>query len=188
MVVKDFARKAGWCFKEEWRFSALVAKGQIGDAVVHLVLPTTYMNLSGMAVRPYLDYYKLGADTLLVVSDDTALPFGQIRLRSMGSPGGHNGLKSVEAYLGTSQYARLKMGVGAPEPGRGLADYVLAPFGAEEIAALGAFIDRGTLVLNHLLDDSVSNVMNKVNTKVEMINKPPETGEEKRNESKTKPL
>lgn len=183
MVLKDFARKEGWSFKEEMRFNALIAKGRIGNATVHLLLPTTYMNLSGMAVRPYLDFFKIGPDSLVVVSDDVALPFGQIRLRSMGSPGGHNGLKSIEAHLGTSQYARLKMGVGSPEGNQDLADFVLAPFGVEEVAALGAFIDRGTQVLRRMLDDTLSNVMNAINAKPIDLTKPPVTGEEKRNET-----
>lgn len=187
-MVKSFASKRGWSFKEEGRFSGFVAKGVVGDATVHLVLPTTYMNLSGMAVKAYLDFYKLSAENLVVISDDVALPFGQMRLRGMGSAGGHNGLKSVEAHLGTANYVRLKMGVGSPQGMQELADYVLAPFNAEEVAALAAFIDRGSQAMESLLTDTVSQVMNVINGKNE-LKQAPATGEEKRDESRqTKPL
>lgn len=188
MVVKDFARKMGWSFKEERQFSAFVAKGLVGDVMVHLLLPTTYMNLSGMAVRAYLDYFKLGLDCLVVINDDVAFPFGQMRLKSMGSAGGHNGLKSIESHLGSSLYVRLRMGVGSPQKTEELADYVLASFNAEETAALVTFVDRATQILRSLLTETVSNVMNAVNAKIE-LKQPPTTGEEKRDESKqTKPL
>lgn len=183
MVVKSFASKKGWSFKEEGRFNAYVAKGQLGDATVHLVLPTTYMNLSGMAVKAYLDYFKFGLETLVVISDDVALPFGQARLRAMGSHGGQNGLRSVEAHLGSSHYTRLRMGIGGPLGKMDLADYVLAPFSSEEVAALAAFIDRGVEVMQGLLGSTLTHVMNVVNTKID-LKQPPETGEEKRDESK----
>jgi peptidyl-tRNA hydrolase, PTH1 family len=178
MIVKSFASKKGWSFKEEEQFNAYVAKGQIGDATVHLLLPTTYMNLSGMAVKAYLDYFKFGIDSLIVISDDVALPFGQMRLRAMGSHGGQNGLRSIEAHLASTHYVRLRMGIGSPQERQELANYVLAPFSSEEVAALAAFIDRGGEVMQNLLGSTLLNAMNATNMK------PPVTGEEKKNESK----
>lgn len=163
LVVQKLADRWGWHLKEDKRFNALVVKGIIGETTVHLILPLTYMNLSGISVRQYLDYYKLPMTSVVVVTDDIALDFGGLRLRSMGSAGGHNGLKSVQSHLGTSHYVRLRMGVGHHGE-QNLADYVLDPFSADELKNLVHFLDRGVEVLQRLLNESVTQVMNAVNT------------------------
>lgn len=163
LVVQAFAERLGWVFKEDKRFNARVAKGMSENKTVHLVLPLTYMNLSGTAVRRYVDYFKLSLDRLVVVTDDIALPFGQLRLRTLGSAGGHNGLKSVEAHLGTTHYTRLRMGIGHPGQ-KVLVDYVLDLFSHSEQEELPIVIDRGVEILQRLLRESASHVMNTVNT------------------------
>lgn len=162
LVIKAFARQMGWHFKEEKRFNAFAAKGVIEQQAVHLLLPTTYMNRSGLAVRSYLDFFKLNPSAVIGVVDDIALPFGRLRVKPMGSSGGHNGLKSLEACLGTSHYVRLRMGIGHPGQ-KILADYVLEPFNQEELQHLVAFIDRAVTVLHNLVKEDVGQVMNKVN-------------------------
>src|SRR5262249_53882417 len=122
----------------------------------------TYMNLSGNAVRRYVDYFKVPLNSLVIVTDDMALPFGQLRLRHMGSSGGHNGLKSIEACLGTSHYKRLRMGISHPGE-KTWVDYVLEPFSSTEQQELPTFIDRGVEVLQRLLKESFSHVMSSVN-------------------------
>jgi PTH1 family peptidyl-tRNA hydrolase len=130
----------GWWVVEEaqatWRFSefrqagpAWLSEGRVGGHDVVLVEPLTFMNRSGSALAPLVgaDGFDVGRD-LLVVVDDTALAVGRMRFRQEGSAGGHNGLRSVESALGTQQYARLRVGVGAPPPGHDLAAWVLAPF------------------------------------------------------------
>ena len=97
----------------------------------YLLLPTTFMNGSGEAVRKCKDYYEVPLDRLLIVCDDVALPLGTLRIRSQGSCGGHNGLKNIETHLHTQYYARLRIGVGGPGE-QILADYVLGRFSAEE--------------------------------------------------------
>lgn len=164
MVVKAFGHRAGWHFKEEKQLNALTAKGVIEGTAVHLLLPTTYMNLSGIAVKRYLDFYKLDISRLVVVADDIALSFGQIKLRLMGSAGGHNGLKSVEYHLRTTHYMRLRMGIGHHGENI-LADYVLSPFTTEELEHLDTLVNRGEDVLQRLLKESPAEVMNSVNTK-----------------------
>lgn len=162
LVIKTFADRMGWKFKEEKRLNAFVTKGVVENNTVHLLLPTTYMNLSGIAVRRYLDYLKLESVELVVVMDDIALPFEQLRLKTMGGTGGHKGLKSVEAHLGTSHYMRLRMGIGHPGE-KVLADYVLEPFNREELEKLEIFVDRGIEVLKRLLKENPSQVMNTIN-------------------------
>ena len=109
-----------------------LAQGKLEDKKVILLLPMTYMNRSGQAVRLCGDYFGVSASQTLVVCDDVALPFGKMRFRLEGSAGGHNGLKSVEAHLGTREYPRLRIGIG-DQQGEDLADYVLGKFSAEEL-------------------------------------------------------
>lgn len=162
LVVQALAEKYGWPFKEEKRFRAWTAKGKIDDATIHLVLPLTYMNESGIAVRSYLDYYNLGVESLVVICDDTALPFGKLRLRAQGTPGGHNGLKSVEAHLNSSSYVRLKMGIG-PNDRTDLADYVLDRFTRDEAERLSEFIAQGVEILKSVPTTKLSELMTRVN-------------------------
>lgn len=163
LVIEAFARHLGWSLKEDRRFNACVAKGVIDTHPLHLLLPLTYMNLSGNAVRRYVDYFKIPLNHVVIVTDDIALPFGQLRLRGMGSAGGHNGLKSIEACLGTSHYKRLRMGIGHPGE-QMLANYVLEAFSYTEQQKLPTFIGHGVEVLQRLLKESFSHVMTSVNT------------------------
>jgi PTH1 family peptidyl-tRNA hydrolase len=126
-------------FKKEKE--SAVAAGRVDPFSVRLVKPLTYMNLSGRVLAPYrrMNAFDVRRD-LLVVVDDVALPPGRIRFRPEGSAGGHNGLKSVEAALGTREYPRLRIGVGGPPPGADLARWVLAPVPvAERQAVLDLF-------------------------------------------------
>ena len=166
LVAKAFARSEGWSFKEEKRFNSFVAKGRIGEITVSLLLPTTYMNESGIALRRYLDFYRLTPDAVIVVTDDIALPFGELRVREGGSAGGHNGLKSVEAHLGTDGYVRVRMGIQTDQQRESLADYVLDAFSQNELVGLTTFIEKGAAVAKRLvMGDPISAVMNAVNPK-----------------------
>ena len=192
LVVKAFARRQGWNFKEDKRINAFISRNPCDDVMVHLVLPTTYMNNSGAAVRQYLDYYKLTPESLVVVTDDIALPYGQLRVRPEGSAGGHNGLKSVEAYLGTQNYARLRMGIGdhrqSAEPAESLADYVLGDFTRHELDKLEEFIDQGAQILMRLVKEPLVNVMNNVNKSLKpkrIEANPQQQGQENKNDSTT---
>jgi peptidyl-tRNA hydrolase, PTH1 family len=138
---EETRHNVGWWVIEEvaatWRFPeftregrAWVSRGRVGEHDVLLVEPLTFMNRSGVAVAPLAEQEGVDvAHDLLVIVDDTALDPGRVRMRARGSAGGHNGLKSIEASLQTQEYARLRIGVGAPPPGHGLAEWVLAPFG-----------------------------------------------------------
>lgn len=170
LVIREFARRLGWSLKVDRRFNAEVVKGVSENHTLHLIFPLTYMNLSGMSVRSYADYFKIPFDHIVVIVDDIALPFGQIRLRELGSAGGHNGLKSIEQMLGTSHYIRLRMGIGHPKDvgEKMLVDYVLEPFTQVEQKELPAFIERGVEVLQRLLKEDFSRVMKNINTKPQL--------------------
>lgn len=174
MVVETFGYKENLSFKEEKEFSSLVAKASVkrDEEVlkVHLLLPQTYMNLSGVAISRYLNFYKLAPSHLIVVCDDIALTFGMLRIRNVGGDGGHNGLKNIEAHLHTKHYVRLRMGIGRDEEvlkeeQQSLADYVLDQFTKEENEKLIPLLEQGVAVLKRLIFEPVTVVMNAVNAK-----------------------
>jgi len=115
------------------RFGAQIAELTEGDQKVLLVKPETFMNLSGRCVRQVMDFYQLPLTDLLVVCDDINLPLGKLRVRAKGSHGGHNGLRDIQNHLGTSDYARLRIGVGdRADEDQDLADHVLSRFRPSE--------------------------------------------------------
>lgn len=157
MVVEAFAKKQGWTFSRGWRLQGRVAHGTFNEVKIHLLLPMTYMNLSGTSVRKSMAYYKVALQELVVVTDDVYLKLGDMRLKSKGSAGGHNGLKNIEEQLGSQEYTRLRMGVGSQEePFIGsLENYVLAEFDAEEQKGLSQIIERGVAVLECCISQGV---------------------------------
>ena len=115
------------------KYKALTNVFTISGQKVLVMKPVTFMNLSGEAVRQAVDFYKVAPDHVLVVSDDTALAVGRLRIRRGGSAGGHNGLKNIILHLGTDQFPRLRVGVGEkPHPDYDMADWVLGKFQGEE--------------------------------------------------------
>lgn len=145
-----------------------VANGTVGGVKVRLVKPQTYMNLSGQALKNFVRRpFWSPAKDLLIVVDEVQLPVGRIRLRPRGSAGGHNGLKSVEAALGTQDYARLRIGVGPSEERKGiykdLADFVLAPFARDEREDILALMPRMTELVESWLRDGIEKTMNLYN-------------------------
>lgn len=165
LAIEELAMSLDCTFKEVKQFNAKIAKGTLNGKTIHLIQPLTYMNLSGWTIRSYLDYYKLSINQLVVTCDDISLDFGIIRLRSKGSAGGHNGLKSIIAHLGTDDFVRLRMGIGDYRDKEALSDYVLSNFTADELAELSGFVKRGAAVLKELTTDPITQVMNRVNTK-----------------------
>lgn len=114
------------------KFECFELKEKINNENVIFIKPTTYMNLSGNALIKVKNYFKVDTADILVIVDDINLPLGSVRIRESGSAGGHNGLKSIEAVLGTNQYKRIKIGCGKPNVDVDLKDYVLANFSKAE--------------------------------------------------------
>lgn len=166
LVLRAFARKHGITLKEERKFYGFAAKGLFNKVGIHLLVPTTYMNESGRAVRAYMEFYKLSPGELVVLCDDVAIPFGEFRLRSFGSSGGHNGLKSIASQIGGDQFARLRLGIGADrKASQDLADFVLDTFSQEELSKLPETLERGAEVMKSLTVENIATVMNAVNGK-----------------------
>ena len=146
------------------KFKALTNILTISGEKVLVMKPITYMNLSGEAVRPAADFYKLPPERVLVVSDDTALPVGRLRIRVKGSAGGHNGLKSIIQHLGTDQFPRLRVGVGEkPHPDYDMADWVLGKFVGEDKKAIDAAVKRAADAIECILAEGIDRGMGKFN-------------------------
>jgi len=141
---------------------AMIAKKFGADGLL-VAKPLTFMNNSGEAVSALARYYDISIGDLLVVVDEVALPFGRLRARARGSAGGHNGLKSVIARLGTTEFARLRLGVGRGDARRDLADHVLSKFEADEQSALGEFITRAADAAEMFAAEGIEKVMNAYN-------------------------
>lgn len=132
MAADEIERRCGVKI-DRLRWRALTGEIRVGGARVLVVKPQTYMNLSGEAVKLSGGFYRIPPDRVLVISDDAALPLGKLRIRAGGSAGGHNGLKSVIAHLGTDAFPRVRVGIGAPDrPERDMADWVLGRFSPAE--------------------------------------------------------
>lgn len=146
------------------KFKALTNVVEYGGCRVLLMKPTTYMNLSGEAVREACMFYKLPPERVLVVSDDVSLPVGKIRLRRNGTAGGHNGLRSIIGQLHSDQFPRLKIGVGAkPHPDYDMADWVLGRFSKEDRKAIDAAIDRALNAMECLFTQGIDKAMSRYN-------------------------
>jgi PTH1 family peptidyl-tRNA hydrolase len=133
------------------KFSALGAEIARKGTKIILLKPQTFMNNSGEAVRAALDFYKISALDLLVLSDDLDQDFGAARFRAKGSSGGHNGLKSIIACLGHENFARIKLGIGKPLRKEQVLDYVLGRFTAAEQEQLPAILNKGLELINKWL-------------------------------------
>ena len=149
---------------QKLRFKALTDVVTISGQKALVMKPVTYMNLSGEAVRPAADFYKIPPDHVLVISDDTALAVGRLRIRRGGSAGGHNGLKSIIQHLGTDQFPRIRVGVGEkPHPDYDLADWVLGRFVGEDKKTMDAAVKRAADAVECLLAEGPDRAMNRFN-------------------------
>jgi PTH1 family peptidyl-tRNA hydrolase len=140
-----------------------VASYRVKGRTFILIKPNTYMNLSGKAVRYWLDKEKIPLENLLVVTDDLALPFGKLRMKGKGSDGGHNGLKSIQELLGTNQYARLRFGVGNTFAKGKQVVYVLGEWDSEEAAALKERIEISGQMIQSFALSGLDRTMSQFN-------------------------
>ena len=146
------------------RFKALTAECEINGERVLLMKPQTFMNLSGEAVGEAARFYKVSPEHVLVVSDEISLPLGKLRVRPKGSAGGHNGLKSIIAHLGSDAFPRIRLGVGAPpHPDYDMADWVLSVFRNQDLEDMRAAADRAGEAVISYITDGPERAMNRFN-------------------------
>ena len=160
-ILEHLADAEGLTFKDE-RLGAVAEFKYKGRSVLCLK-PSTYMNLSGKAVNYWLTQEKIPLENLLVITDDIHLPFGTLRLKAKGSDGGHNGLKDIQNTLQTSQYHRLRFGVGSEFLKGRQVDYVLGTWSEEENKALPERLEKCTALLKSFIFAGAKNTMNQFN-------------------------
>ena len=162
-VVDAMALKAGAEFASD-RYGAVTEVRWRGRTLL-LLKPSTYMNLSGKAVRYWMEQERIPRENLLVISDDIALPFGTFRMRKNGSEGGHNGLKNITEMLGDNQYVRLRFGVGGDFPKGHQVDYVLGKWKSEEEKEVPFILDRAIEAVKAYAFMGPDRAMNVVNVR-----------------------
>lgn len=150
----------------ETKFKAAYGKGRIGSERVILVKPLTYMNLSGEAIRPLCDYFKVDTTSdLIVISDDVELDEGNIRVRPKGSAGGHNGLKNIIKLLGHDEFSRVRVGVGKKPKEYDMVNWVLGHFEGEAVVLIKEGKERAVAAIEEIIENGVDSAMNKYNGK-----------------------
>lgn len=167
LVVEHLAQKNNLRFRKGSFANGLAAEGKVAGSDLFCFLPSTYMNNSGAAVKQAVSNKGLDHTDILIVCDDFHLDFGEIRIRSKGSDGGHNGLASVIEHLGTQNFPRLRLGIGTPHSagGQETTDYVLGKFTKEEKGNLDQFIDRATDCCEIWLKEGMHKAMDQFNGK-----------------------
>lgn len=168
MVVEALAKAVGTAEKPvKWTLErkAYRAEFRLKGRTVVMIRPTTYMNLSGEAVRYWLQAERVPLENLLVVVDDIALPLGTLRMKKQGSGGGHNGLGNIEQVLGSHNYCRLRVGVGNHFSRGRQIDYVLGAFDEEELAVLQPRIEAACEAVKCFVTQGPDRAMNQYNTK-----------------------
>ncbi|MBM7635853.1 aminoacyl-tRNA hydrolase [Streptococcus saliviloxodontae] len=154
MALDLMAKAFGVAFTEEKNFKAEVGSTFINGEKVYLVKPTTFMNLSGVAVRALLAYYNIAVEDFIVIYDDLDMEVGKIRFRQKGSAGGHNGIKSIIAEIGTQEFDRIKIGIGRPKNGMTVVNHVLGKFDTDDYITIGHTLDKVLDAVEHYLKTS----------------------------------
>ena len=162
-ITVDLLSKKYGIRVDRLKHKALIGDGSINGERVLLVKPQTFMNLSGESVRDIMQWYKVPVENLIVIYDDVDLPAGTLRIRSKGSSGTHNGMKSVIYQLQSDEFPRIRIGIGRAPEGWDLADYVLGRFSADEAPAVGKCIERAAEAAALIVTEGMAAAMNKCN-------------------------
>jgi PTH1 family peptidyl-tRNA hydrolase len=148
---------------DQTKFKGIFGMGNVEGEKILLLKPLTFMNLSGESIRAVMDYYQVQIEDLVVIYDDLDLPVGRIRLRQQGSAGGHNGIKSTIAHLGTQNFNRIRVGIDRPRTGMNVADYVLGCFTKDERVLMEDVIVKCSGACEQWLKRPFLQVMNEFN-------------------------
>ena len=164
LVIERLARDTGESRKQR-KFNALLNRGKIGNEQVILMKPLTYMNLSGAAVKKAFDYFHLPLHDLMVIHDDLDLAFGRFKIKTGGGDAGHKGIRSLIDHLGDDEFVRVRIGIGRPEKGGDVVDYVLDPLNESERSELPEILDSACLLIQTLIRSGVDAAMNTFHRK-----------------------
>jgi len=167
MAIDEFSNGLNLEFKQVKSYNSMIARGKYNDDRILLAKPQTYMNLSGIAVKKIMSYYKIPTNHLLIVYDDINLEFEQIRIRKKGSSGGHNGMKSIIECLGSENIPRIRIGIGNRCTERNIqySDYVLSKFTEREHKDIKNLMTRTSSAINSVIMDGFDKAMREYNRK-----------------------
>lgn len=164
MAVDKIVNNLDVTFTEDKNFKAQIGSTFINHEKVYFVKPTTFMNNSGIAVKALLTYYNISVEDLIVIYDDLDIEVGKLRLRSKGSAGGHNGIKSIIAHIGTQEFNRIKVGIGRPLKGMTVINHVMGQFNTEDNIVISLTLDRVVNAVNfYLQENDFEKTMQKFN-------------------------
>lgn len=163
MAVNEIAKNNNIEFKLSKKHNAMIGEGIISGEKSYLIKPLTYMNLSGNAVRSFVEYYNIDLENVLIIYDDMDLPLGTIRIRKSGSSGGHRGMKSIIENLGTTNLKRIRIGIGHPETKNEVIDYVLHQLTKKEEESLLTSIQKVPQMIEMSINHNFEYMMNNYN-------------------------
>lgn len=162
MVIEEILLRKGWAL-DKTKFNGHYAMEKVGSDKIILLEPQTFMNLSGEAIRPLMDYYDIDAEDMLLIYDDLDLPAGKIRLRQKGGHGGHNGVRSTIDHLGTKEFNRLRIGIGRSSVPMPVVDYVLGSISQEQKDDVISGIQKAADACQVWMEKPFHDVMNEFN-------------------------
>lgn len=164
MAIDNIVKNLDVTFTDDKNFKAQIGSTFINHEKVYFVKPTTFMNNSGIAVKALLTYYNIDITDLIVIYDDLDMEVSKLRLRSKGSAGGHNGIKSIIAHIGTQEFNRIKVGIGRPLKGMTVISHVMGQFNTEDNIAISLTLDRVVNAVNfYLQENDFEKTMQKFN-------------------------
>lgn len=164
MAIDNIVKNLDVTFTDDKNFKAQIGSAFINHEKVYFVKPTTFMNNSGIAVKALLTYYNIDITDLIVIYDDLDMEVSKLRLRSKGSAGGHNGIKSIIAHIGTQEFNRIKVGIGRPLKGMTVINHVMGQFNTEDNIAISLTLDRVVNAVKfYLQENDFEKTMQKFN-------------------------
>lgn len=164
MAIDNIVKNLDVTFTDDKNFKAQIGSTFINHEKVYFVKPTTFMNNSGIAVKTLLTYYNIDITDLIVIYDDLDMEVSKLRLRSKGSAGGHNGIKSIIAHIGTQEFNRIKVGIGRPLKGMTVINHVMGQFNTEDNIAISLTLDRVVNAVKfYLQENDFEKTMQKFN-------------------------
>ena len=159
MFIDNYANRRQLIFKE--KMNALYAEDIVNDEKIIIIKPLTFMNMSGNAVKNYVDFYKINISDILVIYDDMSFEVGKIKIKSSGSSGGHNGINNIINMLHTKNISRVKIGISKND--MNMKDYVLSKFSNNELELLNKVLDKSEEIINDFVSLPIEHVMSKYN-------------------------
>lgn len=164
MAIDNIVKNLDVTFTDDKNFKAQIGSTFINHEKVYFVKPTTFMNNSGIAVKALLTYYNIDITDLIVIYDDLDMEVSKLRLRSKGSAGGHNGIKSIISHIGTQEFNRIKVGIGRPLKGMTVINHVMGQFNTEDNIAISLTLDRVVNAVKfYLQENDFEKTMQKFN-------------------------